>query len=63
MKRYVTKAKSAEDWDYAEARPPVVSMMVSERSPEPVFTGLYDAAGNQLFSVDELDPIGFVRFK
>ena len=63
MKRYVTRGKGADSWDYEEARPPTLSLAVIEANPEPVFTGLLDAAGNRLYSVDELDPIGFVRFK
>lgn len=63
MKRYVTRGKSADDWDYREDTPPRTSIDVWQREDKPRPTGLLDAAGNELYSVETPTTIGFVRFQ
>lgn len=55
MKRYVTKAGWSPDWWLHE---PQNGLTVFERDA-PRKTGLLDAQGNELFAVDEMEPIGF----
>lgn len=54
MKRYVVRA--SEWWEHQEHR---AGLTVHESDREPRWSGLYDAAGNKLFAVDEMEPIGF----
>lgn len=48
---------------YEAAATDYLARTVYERDRSPIVTGLYDAAGNELFAVEEVDPIGFVRFE
>lgn len=61
MKRYVTMPVKADDewWD----RPNTESLahIVYEPDPSPRETGLLDSSGNKIFSVDTMEPIGFVK--
>lgn len=57
MKRYVTTAAMfSTEWGSAST-----SEVVIEREPEIRRTGILDASGSPINSVEEMDPIGFVR--
>ena len=61
-RRYVTLHRRANDewWDEADACDSLAKT-VYERDAEPRPTGLLDKQGNELFCIDEMDPVGFVR--
>ncbi|WP_290497653.1 hypothetical protein [Hyphomonas sp. UBA4494] len=60
MRRYVPRPRLA----YYEAdATDYLARTVYERDTSPMPTGLYDGAGNELFAVEEIDPVGFVRFE
>lgn len=48
--------------DRWEERLPSTTIQVLEKSAEPRWTGLYDHSGLELYAVEEMDPIGFLRF-
>lgn len=64
MRRYVTMRRprlaamdndpDAEDY---------LSRTVYEPDDAPQPTGLLDAQGNELYAINEMDPIGFIRFR
>ena len=59
MKRYICR-RAFEDWeaDALDSLP----RTVHEPDPSPQPTGILDKHGNELFSISELGPIGFIRF-
>lgn len=65
MRKYVTKpcAKRRfhdDEWEiYNDLE--CIARTVHEPEPEPQPTGILDKQGNELFSVEEMEPIGFVR--
>ena len=58
MRKYHTRA-SVRYSPYAGEDCQDHGVTVFERDVSPQFTGLYDAHGNELWSVDEREPIGF----
>jgi len=40
-----------------------LSRTVFEREPQAIKTGLLDAHGNDIYMIEENDPIGFVRWE
>lgn len=63
MKRYVTlhKPKLADMWSEPDAED-YLARTVYEPEPQSVRTGLLDASGTDIYSIEERDPIGFVRW-
>lgn len=62
MRRYRVLARSESDWRWFEDQdrsPPPITIYEIDRGPRR--TGLYDAAGNDIYAVEHVDPIGFVR--
>ncbi len=59
MKRYVTCRWS----DQLEGETVDIGMThtVFEKEPKREFTGLYNSDGTKIYSVDEMDQIGFIR--
>ena len=58
MRRYVTRPTSwCSDTHDPEDRP---TLDVIERDKSPVFTGLLDSSGQQIFIVEDPEPMGFV---
>ena len=55
--RYVTRARWSEvlEQDLDDR----ASVTVYEPDPAPEFIGILDAQGNELFRIEERDPIGF----
>lgn len=62
MKRYVIKPKDWEGEWYNEPGPQPLTITVWEKERGPQKTGLLDKQGNELFSVNDGEPVGFVRF-
>lgn len=61
--RYVTKpAADAEFWDEANALD-CLAREVYEADPAPRPTGVLDRSGNELYAINEREPVGFVRFR
>ncbi len=62
-RRYMTKPRPRLDSDWYEADAvQSLARTVHEADNSPYPTGLFDASGNELYAVDEMEPIGFVRF-
>jgi len=63
MRRYVTTKPrprmASDDWMYEFTPDMDTNVTVFENEPEPVFSGLYDANGAEIYSIEERDPIGF----
>ncbi len=61
MARYVTKPKAiwVEDDLYEQAPAYAEQITVFETDATPQPTGIYDADGNELFKVNDREPIGF----
>jgi hypothetical protein len=63
MRKYVTMKPrprmAHDDWMYEFTPDMETNVTVFEREPEPVFSGIYDANGAALYSIEERDPIGF----
>jgi len=63
MKRYITmRTKAADMWDGPDPED-YLSRTVFEREPQAIKTGLLDAHGNDIYMIEENDPIGFVRWE
>lgn len=62
MKRRYTTAGIITRWSHADALDSL-ARTVHEPDPQTFDTGLLDASGNRLFAIDEMERIGFVRFK
>lgn len=65
MKRYVVRPRLApwrDDGGFGADAEDYLARTVFEKDPSPQHTGLYDAYGEALFSVEEMDPVGFIRF-
>lgn len=60
MRRYRPIARRPRAWEAGGDLPPGSTITIHEDAPQP--TGLLDVRGNELFAVNDLDPIGFVRF-
>ncbi len=59
MKRYVTTSGTFfTEWGQAST-----AEHVFEKDREVKKTGLLDASGNDIFSIDEMGPIGFVQLR
>ncbi len=62
MRRYCTKPRAnRDDWDANGTD--FLARTVYELDPKPIPTGLLDARGNELYAVEEMAPIGFVKFR
>lgn len=63
MRRYIIKPRARYSEDLREECPDIgMAHTVFEPDPSPRPTGLFDVSGNELYAVDEMEPIGFVRF-
>lgn len=51
------------DWDYHISATAQPSMTVMAQEPQEKFSGLYDANGNKLYTVERCEPIGFIGFR
>ncbi len=63
-RRYMTKPRMAPMPEWSGEGPDAESYLsrtVHERDNSPYPTSLFDARGNELYAVDEMEPIGFVR--
>lgn len=62
-RRYVTRPVlvAYDDWDAVAVDFLARTVHEQDRSPRP--TGLLDAHGDEIFAVDEAEPIGFIRHK
>ena len=64
VRHYVTisrRSRSSDDWYEADAADSL-ARTVHEQESTPQPTGIRDANGNELFAIDEREPVGFVRF-
>lgn len=64
MKRYITlshKPKLADMDEYPDAEN-YLARTVFEPEPQAIKTGLLDASGNDIYCVEDREPIGFVRW-
>ena len=62
--RYVTfahKPKSADMWDGPDAET-YLARTVFEPEPKAIRSGILDASGNDIYCIEEMDVIGFVRW-
>jgi len=57
MRRYVTRPKAFVSESHTPEYQPTVT--VYEAEPAPMATGLLDQFGQQIYRVDEKEPIGF----
>ena len=61
MKRYVTmRTKAADMYDEPDAEN-YLARTVYELETRAIKTGLLDAQGNDIYMIEENDPIGYVR--
>jgi hypothetical protein len=66
MRRYVTIARrprAGVHWDDVGALGAATEIAVIDREDTPQPTGLYDRHGNELYSVSNREPVGFVRLR
>lgn len=49
-----------QDYVYSSSIP---TMTVLAQEPQQKFSGLYDANGNKLYTVERCEPVGFIGFK
>jgi hypothetical protein len=66
VKRYIINPRLAPMPDWSGDGPDAenyLSRTVHEPDPTPYPIGLLDAQGNELYAVNEMEPIGFVRFE
>lgn len=62
MKRYVAQRQAPRSCDYYE--PEFISTTtVLEYEAEPIPTGILDKHGNDICSVEQMDPIGFISLQ
>lgn len=62
-RRYIAITRPRGDWLGAVDATDYLARTVYEAEPSPRATGLFDASGTELYAVDEVDPVGFVRLK
>lgn len=60
MKRYVSVSPRAEHWSEVKGSD-YLARTVIEPEQGARETGLLDAQGNKLVSIERMDPIGFIR--
>lgn len=65
MRRYVLLAHKPKcaDIDYDPDAENYLARTVFEPEPQAIKTGLLDASGNDIYCIDEADPIGFMRWE
>lgn len=62
-RRYVSGIRIRSDFDEWDAdASQSLARTVHEEERQPIRTGLLDHHGNDIYAMDEADPIGFVRF-
>lgn len=63
MKRYVTmRSKVAGMYDDPDAEN-YLARTIYQPEPQAIKTGLLDAQGNDIYMIEENDPIGYVRWE
>lgn len=58
MRSYYTVIE--QDYVYGANTPSIT--VLAQEPPQSKFSGLYDANGNKLYTVDQCEPIGFIGF-
>ena len=61
MRQYKTKRPSPKACDYGYETEFISTTTVIEAEPTSIRTGLLDRSGNDIYAVDEMGPIGFVK--
>jgi len=61
-KRYVTASKRPRLYSYQDEQILLAGTTVHEAEPQILETGLLDAGGNPIFSIEAMGPIGFIHY-
>jgi len=62
MKRYFLKTKAA-DYENGPDSEDYLARTIYQAEPQAIKTGLLDALGNDIYCMDEPEPIGFIRWE
>lgn len=64
MKRYVTLSHKPKSADYSSDPDgeDYLARTVFEPEPKAIRSGILDASGNDIYCIEEMEPIGFVRW-
>ena len=60
-KRYVTSRNRPHFYNYHDEQVILAGTVVHEAEPQIIETGLLDASGNPIFSIEAMGPIGFIH--
>lgn len=60
-KRYVTSRNRPRLYNYHDEQVILAGTTVHEAEPQIIETGLLDANGNPIFSIEAMGPIGFIH--
>jgi hypothetical protein len=61
-KRYVTSRNKPRLYSYQDEQILLAGTTVHEAEPQIIETGLLDASGNPIFSIEAMGPIGFIHY-
>jgi hypothetical protein len=62
MKRYFLKTKAANMYDGPDAEN-YLATTIYQIEPKAIRTGILDAKGNDIYMIDEPEPIGFIKWR